>query len=163
MIISADAALGPNRGIDRIYNVGTNFCIEEGSTETIQLRCDASSQEPSIPIPYPHPSRSWAQNQTLVYSVPSIGITPVSFLNDGFFLDSVLQEPATNPPAFQMYNDGSLLMKLGPTELIYPLLAPNSSPETVQADVFEALLGVWTCTLTSDLQTEAATTVITKC
>ena len=149
--------------MDRIYNVGTDFCVEEGSNETIQLCCDAIAQNSNLPILVPAPSRAWTQNNNTVYSVPRAGISVYSNLNQEFFSNSILRYDVTSPPAFEAYSDGSLLMNFAANMLNFPDLAPDSSAETVQADVFEALLGTWTCSLATDLQSAAATTVITKC
>ena len=129
--------------------------MEEGSTEKIVLRCNAVAVNSTITFPVPTPSQTWTLNGTTVYSMN----TP----NSDFFVNSVLGQFVVSPSPLQLLDDHSLLMDFEASRLNFPEMAPGSSAETVQSDVLQALLGTWTCSLNTDLQSITATTVISKC
>lgn len=149
-----------NYRVDKIYNVGTNFCLERGSTDRVQIRCDVVPRDSPLSIQVPGPSRTWTMNNTEIYSVPHIGTSTSSFLNQDFFEDSILKYGSTYPSALELHSDGSILMNFD-AKPRRPGLTLGSGDEG--DDVFNALLGKWTCLLASDLQTISATTVVSEC
>jgi hypothetical protein len=161
--LSLTASAVPGTGVDRSYNIGTDFCVAAGSNETILLRCDAVAEPFSRNRIIPVPSRTWTRNGSQVYTVGRIGESPFGRLNQELFGDSVLQYGAVHPAAFIPRRDGSLRMRFADTQLLTPSLVPNTSAETVKMDVFEAFIGTWSCTLSTPLQTITATSVISQC
>ena len=150
--------------VDRSYNIGTNFCVEAGSDEIIELRCDAVSESANESYFLPLPSRSWQMNNTLVYSVDNIGMQPYQHLNQDFIKNSVLTFGVVDPFPFYPLRDGSLYMDFTASRLSVPSLAPGSSAETIKSDVFHSLLGSWSCTVSSPIQGPVtATSVISEC
>ena len=146
---------------EKSYDVGTDFCVEADSNDRILLRCAVVPDSPKGEV-IPIPVRTWRLNDTLVYTKRDGEITDGSLSGD-FITDSVLRAGVVEPQPFFVVSNGAFFMDFTARTLVQPLLAPSSSVETVKRDVFNALMGTWTCTVSTPHQTMTASTIISQC
>lgn len=142
--------------------------MERGSDEMIELSCDVLGENLAnhISIPFPTPSRKWYKDDVLVYSVDKIGQGVYGGTNPNFYdgANAILRYGIVEPYPLYMSKQGQVVLGFEARDLVYPEFVPEGTTnETIVDDVFNALIGKWSCEVENMLGTQRAETVITEC
>ena len=156
---------------DKKYRIGADFCVERNSSDTlvIEITCDVFGENPAehLSIPVPFPSRKWYKDGVLLYSVDFIGRNVYYGRNPDFFTGekALLEYGVVMPPPLYTPQEGQLVLLFDQnSHLTAPQLSPDGTRnETVPVDVFNALLGRWSCEVGNSLGMQSAETVVTEC
>ena len=165
---TAPAENGTYSFVDKKYRIGADFCVERGSQEAIELRCDVLGENVAehISITFPTPSRKWFKDDVLMYSVDKIGQSIYRGRNPDFYngQNGILMYGVVEPSPLYAATEGQLVLSFEASELAFPEFAPEGTTnQTIVDDVFNALTGKWRCEVENMLGFQSAETVITEC
>ena len=110
----------------------------------VVLPCDV------INLPQPRPLRTWYKDGNLVYSEPSGD--PVD--NDEYSMENEILIPGVLEPAtYSLFSDGSIRYNYAVQNISVPQFLPANITTIEQArdEVFDLLLGNWTCAVNNSL------------
>ena len=112
--------------------------------------------------PQPSPRRTWFKDGEQVYSAIS-GFTPDP--SEFVMMNPILMPGVLDPITFSTLSDGSIVYNYEVENITSPqLLPPNTTTEEeAEQQVFELLLGNWTCMVNNTLGSATITYVITDC
>ena len=150
-----------------VYKIGTNFCLEFGSTSPARTRgtldCDIIQRNLSANIPgaFPQPERTWEKDGVTYYSATPWAdpvITP-EFMTTNPLLQGLMSNALT------AQTSGSLVFKshftLWNNSLV--MFPPGTTSASAKRMIFESLLGTWTCSVNNSLGNESCSSTIREC
>ena len=152
-----------------VYKIGTNFCLEFGSTSPARTRatldCDIIQRNlpTNIPGAFPQPERTWEKDGVTYYSA-TLENTPV-ITPEFMTKNSLMMQGLTTPDVLEASVDGSLVFNsqftLKNTSLV--MFPPGTTSASAKRMIFESLLGTWTCSVNNSLGNESCSSTIRKC
>lgn len=153
------------------YRVGTDFCVEQhGSLGDLllELSCNVLGENLTehASIAFPLPSRKWYKDDILLYSVDPISKEVCKGINPSFFWgkNALLDQGVVSPSPLLPLQDGGLVLFFSSASNLTSSSFPQGTTNaTLAGDVFNVLLGKWSCEVENILGKQAAETVITEC
>ena len=111
--------------------------------------------------PQPSPLRSWFKDGELVYStISGLTVDPNDFLMD----NPILVPGVLDPSPFTALGDGRIFYNYDIMNISVPsMLPPGTTLEQATQEVFDLLIGNWTCLVNNTLGSSTVTYVIREC
>ena len=112
--------------------------------------------------PQPSPRRTWFKDGEQVYSAIS-GFTPDP--SEFVMMNPILMPGVLDPITFSTLSDGSIAYNYEVENITSPQLLPpgTTTIDEAKQQVFELLLGNWTCMVSNTLGSATITYVISDC
>lgn len=141
------------------YNIGAEICISRNNPTTISLACQIPY---GPPLAYPIPNRTWTKDATIVVNSTEHGKTPdLANLLDTQLL---LMPGSLHPTPFSAAKDGSITFTTQVRRISSPTrFMEGYTLDDARNDLFEFLLGTWTCGVSNRYGFDAVSTMITDC
>lgn len=125
------------------------------------LECDVLNDPNMPPIPLPTPTRSWFRNGVRVYTA-TLEDTPDA--NEFLMNNTILTLGVLDPQVFTLATDGSVTFQTAVTNITSPQLIPDiANVEEAEQELFDLLLGTWTCEASNNLETVRIMYTIRAC
>lgn len=142
----------------KTYRVGANFCLERGETEEIILLCPIIQE---CPLAFPRAIRGWDKDGIFVY----VGLDGIDYMLRDEFLDAnpLFIPGVVFPSPFDIRtgSTGSLRLSTAASNISMPTFVPPGA--NVRDEVFDRLLGIYTCIVENEYGDDTATTIISEC
>lgn len=133
--------------------------MERGGS--LQLGCDVINDPLNPPLPLPTPTRSWFKDGELIYSALLDDPPDASkfLMNNTIFVLGVL-DPAT----LTLPSDGKIYYNTQVVNITSPsLIAHITTIDQAREEVFDFVLGNWTCVVSNNLGTVSLQHIISEC
>lgn len=142
--------------IKKMILLAVNLQLTERSLQQ-ELSCGIQSS----PVLYPTPVRSWFRNGELVYTAFH-GYPPD--VSDFIMKHTILMPGVLDPVVFIATSSGSITFDTHVVNISQPMAIPSvTTVEGAREQVFNLLIGNWTCVVTNELGTDSVTHTFTSC
>lgn len=145
-----------------VYKIGADFCIRRNTNVTFTILCEILEEDlvSGRARPIPTPNRIWEKDGVIVYNVTD-GQNPIVAINSDFYImtNPLLRPGILDPQNFLPAISGKITF----------LTRVSSSTkagvnESIARDqLFDSLLGEWSCSATNVYGSDRATSAIHEC
>ena len=143
------------------FVANSSFCVARKTNRMLNLECDVHNDPASSPIPQPTPTRSWYKDGNLVYTA-EIGVMPD--VTELFMNNTILQPGVLEPQIISLTTDGQILYNIHVDNISQPmLLLGGTTINKAREQVFDFLLGIWTCVVSNSFGTTFVNYMISEC
>ena len=131
-------------------------CVSRNAdNKIVNLECEILGN------PQPNPLRSWFKDGELVYSAIN-GFSPNP--SDFFMNNPILVPGVLDPITLSALSDGTIVYNYEVRNITSPQqLPPGTTEAQIEQQVFDLLLGNWTCIVNNTLGSTTITYLITDC
>ena len=139
----------------------SSFCVARNTSQSLNLECDVHNDPANLPNPQPTPTRSWYKDGTLVYTA-QLGVMPDA--TEFFMNNTILQLGVLEPKIMLLTTDGQISYNINVDNITVPALLPQGTTiNHAREQVFNLLLGIWTCVVSNRFGTTFVNYTISEC